>query len=127
VPKYYAAADIFVLPSLREEGLPMTLPEAMASGLPIIASRIGGISSVVEDSKTGLPTEALAKVGILVEPGNVEDLSAAILKVLADDKFRSRMGQSARRVAEEKFSQEAMVGKTLNVIRYALRGREGTM
>ena len=106
VPKYCAAADVFVLPSLREEGLPMTLLEAMASGLPIVASRIGGTPAAVKDGETGL----------LVEPGNIEKLAEAITKVLDDDELRSKMGRRARRLAEEKFSQDAMVGRTLRVV-----------
>ena len=106
VPKYYAAADVFVLPSLREEGLPMTLPEAMAAGLPVVASRIGGIPTAVKDGETG----------ILVKPGSVEELSIAISKLAADGEWRSKMGRQARRVVEEKFSQESMVGGALRVI-----------
>ncbi|MEA2020604.1 MAG: glycosyltransferase [Patescibacteria group bacterium] len=114
VPKYYAAADVFVLPSLRQEGLPMTLPEAMASGLPVVASKIGGIPNAVEDGKTGF----------LVEPGNVEELSEELIKVLKDDKLREHIGEEARGLAKEKFSQESMVKETISVISNSISERE---
>jgi len=107
VPKYYAAADVFVLPSLRQEGLPMTLPEAMASGLPVVVSRIGGIPNAVRDGETGL----------LVEPGNVDELSRALNDILNNDALASDMGENAQELAKDRFSQEAMVEKTLVVIR----------
>ena len=84
----------------------MTLPEAMAAGLPVVASRIGGIPTAVKDGETG----------ILVKPGSVEELSIAISKLAADGEWRSKMGRQARRVVEEKFSQESMVGGALRVI-----------
>jgi len=89
----------------------MTLPEAMASGLPVVASCIGGIPNAVEDGETGF----------LVEPGNVEELTEAIAKLLGDDQLSERMGKNARERAKEKFSQEAMVDKTISVIRQTLK------
>jgi len=107
VPNYYQAADIFVLPSKALEGLPMTIIEAMAAGLPVIASDLGGIPEAVVDGEAG----------ILVEPGNVEKLLNALTKLLTDDKLRQRMGEKASRIAREKFSQKAMVEGTLQVLR----------
>ena len=109
-PKYYQAADIFVLPSTAWEGLPMTIIEAMATGLPVVASRIGGIPESVLDGETGS----------LVAPGNVEELSAALTNLLSEDELRSRMGLRGREVAIAKFSQKAMVVGTLGVMRSAL-------
>lgn len=107
VPSYYAAADVFVLPSLRQEGLPMTLPEAMASRLPVVASRIGGIPNAVKDKETGF----------LVEPGNVEELSERLFKVLKNDNLREQLGEKAINLAKQKFSRDSMVDSTLCVIR----------
>ena len=115
VPRYYQAADLFVLPSLREEGFPMTLPEAMASGLPVVASRIGGIVTAVKDGETG----------ILVKPGDVEGLRTAISKFLADDELRSRMSRNAYQMVKEKFSQESMVAKTLIVLQEMVSASKG--
>jgi len=103
VAKYYQVADVFVLPSMANEGLPMTIIEAMAAGLPVVASRIGGIPEAVIDGETGL----------LVKPGSVGDLSAALSKFLMDDELRKKMGERARKIAKEKFSQEKMVSGVL--------------
>lgn len=77
VPEYMAAADIFVLPSLSE-GFGIVLLEAMASGLPIIATNIAGISEMVTDGENGF----------LVEPKNPEEIADRIMKLLEDDALR---------------------------------------
>jgi len=105
-PKYYAMADVFVYPSEALEGLPMTVIEAMAAGLPVVASKVGGIPEAITDGETGR----------LIEPGNVQELSAALTKLLTDDRLRSKMGRKAREVAEKKFSQSKMVEEVLQCI-----------
>lgn len=82
--RHYAAADAFCLPS-RREGLPMALLEAMAFGLPVVASRVGGIPEVVDDAS-----------GLLVEPGDVAALTAAIGRLASDPALRARLGNAAR-------------------------------
>jgi len=82
---FYAAADAFVLPSFSE-GLPVVLMEAMAMGLPVIASRITGIPELVREGIDGL----------LVPPGNTEELAAAIQRVASDRAVREAMGAAAR-------------------------------
>ena len=111
VPKYYQEADVFVYPSEAVEGLPMSVIEAMAAGLPVVASRIGGIPEAVIDGETGL----------LVKSGNVDELSTALSKLLMDDELRKKMGQRAREVAKEKFSQETMILETLKVLESVAR------
>lgn len=105
-PKYYQQADVFVYPSQALEGLPMSLVEAMAAGKPVVASKVGGVPEAVVDGETGL----------LVEPGNVPELSAALEKLLTNDGLREKMGQRAQEVAKEKFSQGKMVKNTLEVL-----------
>ena len=93
IHEYYRAADVFVLPS-RREGLPVALLEAMACGLPVVASRLPGATDVVvEDERSGL----------LVTPGDVDALSAAIRRVLSDRSFADTLGASARRRIEADF------------------------
>jgi glycosyltransferase involved in cell wall biosynthesis len=76
IPGYLVAADCFILPSL-EEGFGIVILEAMAAGLPVIGSDIGGIKDIIEDGRTGL----------LVEPANPKALAGAIAKVYSGQKF----------------------------------------
>lgn len=82
------AADGFVLPSLRE-GLPLSLLEAMACGLPVVISAIGGIPDVVRDGENGL----------LVQPGDETALTEALRRILSDGALRARLSSSARETA----------------------------
>ena len=92
-------SDIFVLPSLEREGLGMAIIEAMACGLPVIGTRLGGIPEVIEEKANGL----------LCTPGNPEELAAAIEKLINDNKVRVEMGQVGRKIYEEKFTVVKMV------------------
>jgi glycosyltransferase involved in cell wall biosynthesis len=96
IPSLLAASDAFVLPSLWE-GLPMALLEAMASGLPIVASRVAGTEEVLAG------TEA----GTLVQPGDVDALAAALERVIGDAELRGRLGAAARERVAERYSVAA--------------------
>jgi colanic acid/amylovoran biosynthesis glycosyltransferase len=94
-----ADARVFVLPSVRTrsgrmEGIPVALMEAMASGVPVIASRLSGIPELVEDGVTGL----------LVAPGEPAALAAAMARVLQDDALAVELTHSARELVERSFS-----------------------
>lgn len=96
IHEYFQAADIYVLPSARE-GLPIALIEAMACGLPSIASRLpGSTDDVITDRMDGL----------LVAPGDPSAFASALERLLGDADFGSRIGAAARRTVEERFSME---------------------
>ncbi|MEA3407267.1 MAG: glycosyltransferase [Chloroflexota bacterium] len=101
IPELLSLLDLFVLPSLWE-GLPIAILEAMAAGLPVVATRVGGVPEVVVDGETGL----------LVPPGDPDALAQAILRLLRDPDLRHRMGQAGRARVAEHFSVEQMVRKT---------------
>ncbi len=79
-----AGADVFVLPS-HQEGLPVALMEAMSSGLPVVATRVGGVPDVVSDGVEGL----------LVEPGHPDLLARALVAVAGDAALRARMAAAS--------------------------------
>jgi glycosyltransferase involved in cell wall biosynthesis len=92
LPYYYASSDLVVLPSLMEN-FPVVALEAMSSGKPIVASRVGGIPEVVKDNENG----------ILVEPANVDQMVDALLCLLGNSSMRNKMGIAGRKMVEEKF------------------------
>jgi glycosyltransferase involved in cell wall biosynthesis len=94
VEDWLRAADLFVFPSLFE-GLGISLVEAAACGLPAIGSRTGGIVDVIEDGQSGL----------LVAPGDVGGLAAALRSLASDAGRRSELGLRARAVARERFDE----------------------
>ena len=105
LPKYYSLADVFAFPTLRMEGLPLVIPEAMACEKPVIASKIGGIPTVIEDKKDGF----------LIEPNNLKELRDKILMLLEDDKLAKRVGKNSRSKVVKKFSIDKMVDDTIKV------------
>lgn len=101
-----AGADVSVAPSVpttdgRREGIPVVLMEAGATGLPLIGSRLSGIPEIVEDGVTGL----------LVEPGDVEGLAAALVRLASDPDSAARMGAAARERVEDEFCLERNVDR----------------
>ncbi|MGA8211317.1 MAG: glycosyltransferase family 4 protein [Nocardioidaceae bacterium] len=92
VRELMAGASALVLPS-HWEGQPMVILEAMASGLPVVASGVGAIPDVVRHEKDGL----------LVETGDVASLTSALRRIVEDSALRERLGASARRRAEESY------------------------
>jgi 2-deoxystreptamine N-acetyl-D-glucosaminyltransferase/2-deoxystreptamine glucosyltransferase len=90
VPGVLAALDVLVLPSAYEE-MGSVLVEAMAAGLPVVASDVGGIPAVVRDGRTGL----------LVPPGDTDALAAALDRLVADPALRERLAAGARARARD--------------------------
>ena len=98
------AMDIFVMPSLKE-GLGLALMEAMASGLAVIGSDIGGISTLIKNEYSGL----------LVVPKDIDGLVKAILSLLSDEAKRKMLGSNAQAFISKSFSREKMADETLGV------------
>lgn len=96
VPRLLAASDLFVHPSLAD-AYPTALLEAMAAGLPALASAVGGVPEILGDPPCG----------VLVPPGDAEALAAALRGLLADAEGRAELGRRARRRAEEALSARA--------------------
>jgi glycosyltransferase involved in cell wall biosynthesis len=93
-------SDIFVLPSLKE-GLPLAVIEAMSTGLPVVATSVGGVTEIIEDEKTGL----------LIPPGNPDAISSAVMILLKDIKKREYIGRHGRKSVIENFASDKMVAK----------------
>jgi glycosyltransferase involved in cell wall biosynthesis len=102
VANILAALSVVVSPSLGLEGLSNSLLEAMAAGLPVVATRVGGTPEIVEDGVTGL----------LVSPGDPQVLAAAISRLLHDRTTARQLGQSARRRVFSRYSLEQAVAST---------------
>jgi glycosyltransferase involved in cell wall biosynthesis len=105
VPAILSAADIFVLPS-HFEGLPMSIIEAMLTGLPVVATDIRGPREQVVAGATGL----------LVPPGQVPPLAAALRRLAGDAALRSRLGEAGRARAIELYDEARVVARTLDLL-----------
>lgn len=103
------STDIFVLPSLFE-GMPMTLIEAMGTGMPILASNVGGIPDMIENEKSGL----------LCEP-TVEEVAAGLEKLISSEEDRKLYGQNAV-ISSEKYSADKMAKDYYEIYLKACKG-----
>ncbi len=99
-----AAMDVFVMPSLQE-GLGLALMEAMAQGLAVVGSAVGGIKTLIQDKHNGL----------LVTPADPVALASAITQLLSDANLRKDLGFNGRKFITENFSKEKMVKDTEGV------------
>jgi glycosyltransferase involved in cell wall biosynthesis len=100
------AMDIFCLPSLQQ-GLGVTMLEAMARGKPVIATGVGGVDSIITDGQTGL----------VVPPSDSERLSERILDLLRDPEKARRIGNAGRQIVREQFRVDRMVARTAELYR----------
>jgi len=105
VPAELAKLDALVLPSLFGEGLPMVVLEAMAAGLPVIATRVEGTPEAITDGVEGL----------LAEPGDADSLADKIEQLVAGRHDWQQMADNAKRRHEKDFSDLAMAQRTADV------------
>lgn len=103
VPELLSSFDVFTLTS-KTEGLPLVIPEAMAAGLPVVATAVGGVPDIVPPS-----------VGILAHAGDRDALEASFRRIHRDVEERTRMGEAAIRHANAEFSIETMTDRYLEL------------
>ena len=116
--EHMRAADAFVLPSLLE-GMPNALLEAMATGLPAVATRMGGVTDVLEDGRNGL----------LAVPGNAAELAERIRILFTTPGLCERLGMAAYEKVRSSFSREQCLERYLELyasLSAARSGRSGT-
>ncbi len=112
VPQILSSADVFVLSSIYES-LPISILEAMAAGLPVVATNVGGVPELVVDQQTGF----------IVGSRDPEALAQAMKKLLADPDLRRRFGSAARARVEARFGIERFQREHVGVYRHELEGR----
>ena len=114
VSHYLWAADVFVLPS-KAEGLSNALMEAMAAGLPCVASKVGGNIDLITDGENGL----------LFDSGNEAQLVAALSNLLRNEAEARKLGRKARKTVETEFSLSSVVAQYINLYKRLLKNGEG--
>jgi len=111
LPFYYNISDVFLMPTQRHEGFPFVIAEAMACGRTIVASRIGGIPSAIDDGLNG----------ILIPPGNINILAEKIILLLRNKELSIKLANNARKKALRLFNQEKMITKTIGIFENCLK------
>ena len=109
VPRLLAASDLFVLPSLYE-GLPNVMLEAMAAGIPVVATSVNGVPEVIEDGVCGY----------LIPPKSTRHIESALRALLGNWARAEEIGEAGRRRVESKFTVERMVDRVERVFRNAV-------
>ena len=107
IPDILAKADVYISTSHRE-GLPLSILEAMAAELPVIATNVGGCSDIVRDN------------GVLIEDDDQAALEAAMIKLANDPQMRDKMGYASKKIALE-YDAKSCAQKYLEVYREAIR------
>ncbi|HEX4859239.1 MAG TPA: glycosyltransferase family 4 protein [Usitatibacteraceae bacterium] len=111
VPDWLSALDVFALPSYGAEGVPQGIMQAMACGLPVVATPVGAVAEAVQDGQTGLMTR----------PQDPQALAEALSTLMADPALRARMGKAGEEYARRHFGIEVMVDAMLEVFHRVAR------
>jgi glycosyltransferase involved in cell wall biosynthesis len=110
IPEYLQAADLFVFPT-ENDAFPSSLIEAMSCGLPVVTTSVGAIKTIVVHQETGL----------IVQPGDRQQLYEALVAILSDKALASRLGMAGRQVVEERYSAGNTVGRYLSLFASTLQ------
>lgn len=113
VPELLSASDVFVLSS-TSEGLPLSMVEAMATGLPVVSTAVGGIPALIADGETGF----------LVPSDDVGTLAAKLAELKADPARSAAMGKRGRKLALGRYSAERMMASYMDIYETLLSRRE---
>lgn len=111
VPEYLQASDLFVFPT-EDDAFPSSIVEAMACGLPVVATPVGAIKDIITDGKTGL----------LIQPGNAEQLFQALDVMLSDRDMSFRLGMAASKSVQELYSAETVTQNYLTLFQSLISG-----
>jgi glycogen(starch) synthase len=112
--EWYCRADVAVVPSILYESFSYTCAQAMAAGLPVVASRIGGIPETVHDEVSGL----------LVAPGDAEGLARAVIRLAQNSSLRRRIGQAGRAKARQHFDALNVAEQFIELIEPLASGKD---
>ena len=112
VPDFYAAADVLALPS-HSEGSPYVLLEAMAAGVPIVATAVGGVPEMVSDNESAM----------LVPARDPEAMTSAIARVLSDEELSRRLTTNASSLIASRFSPEKQIRSLIGIYREVIAAR----
>lgn len=110
IPAILLHLDLLVLATTTQEAFGRVIIEAQAAGVPVVATKVGGVVDIVEDEKTGL----------LVPPADPESMAQAIIKIFKDKEVAQRLAENAYKKVKEKYNVELMVKSTLDVYKDAL-------
>ncbi len=114
LPDHYRLADVFAFPSIdRSEAFGIAALEAMATGVPVVASDLVGVRTIVRDGDTGF----------LVKPGSVSALAARLADIVGDARLRSELGESGRKMAVQEYSPMNRTEKWGRIIDELMKGR----
>jgi len=112
VQKELSKANCLVIPSFQENA-PLAIEEAMAAGVPVVGSKVGGVVYMIEEGKTGF----------FIDPYNEESIAESVGKILGDDKLASFMSENAKRIAKSRFMASVVCEKTVDVYKNILSGK----
>ncbi|WP_043647610.1 glycosyltransferase family 4 protein [Chitinilyticum litopenaei] len=110
VPEWLSAMDLFTLPSYGSEGVPQSIMQAMACGLPVVSTPVGAIAEAVIDGVTG----------VLVPPENAVELEAALARFMSDPTRRTQFGEAGLARARQRFGSEHMLDRMETIFRDAI-------